>query len=106
MRRWPRRFVLLAVILTASGCSELTVFQQPLASDQPARPQPTDPTLVLGGADQPDDWTAHRNDSVTGNQRRMYYGPSGKMYFEDGSAVPFDSVRKQLQDLRAEERIR
>jgi hypothetical protein len=106
MRRCTRQFTLIAVILTAAGCSELKVFQQPLASDPPPRAQTTDPSLVLGGTGQQDDWTARRNDNISGNQRQVYYGPSGKMYYEDGSAVPFDSVRKQLQDRRAEDRIR
>jgi hypothetical protein len=106
MRRWTRRSVLLAVILTVAGCAQSGIFQQPLATDRPARPQSTDASLVLGGADQANDWTARRNDGTDRTERQLYFGPNGRLYYDDGSAVQFDSVKKQLQDLRAEERIR
>ncbi|MHC4143067.1 MAG: hypothetical protein ACYSUF_14800 [Planctomycetota bacterium] len=105
MRRWTRRLVLLAVILTAAGCAQSRVFQQPLATDQRVRTQSTDASLVLGGAGQENDWTARRNDGADPSERQLYYGPDGRLYYDDGSAVQFDSVKKQLQDLRAEERI-
>ena len=107
MRRWTKRSVLPAVILTAAGCAQFGIFQQPLATNQQVRPQSTDASLVLGGADQEaDDWTAHRNDDANGPERQLYYGPSGKLYYDDGSPVQFDSVKQQLRDLRAEESIR
>jgi hypothetical protein len=101
-----RRSLLLAVTLSAAGCSWPGVFQQPLATDQRVRPQTTDQALVLGGAGQADDWTAHRNDGANRRERQLYYGPSGRLYYDDGSPLKFDSVKKQLRDLRAEERIR
>ena len=106
MRRWTRRSVLLAVIPTVAGCSGAGVFQQPLARDQQVRPQSTDASLVLGGVGRANDWTASRNDGADATERQLYYGPSGRLYYDDGTAVQFDSVKKQLQDLRAEERIR
>ena len=105
MRRWMRRSVFLAVILTASGCAQSGTFQQPLATDQRVRTQSTDSSLVLGGVGQENDWTARRNDGADPSERQLYYGPNGRLYYDDGSAVQFDSVKKQLQDLRAEERI-
>jgi hypothetical protein len=62
-------------------------------------------SLVLGGVGQENDWTARRNDGADPSERQLYYGPNGRLYYDDGSAVQFDSVKKQLQDLRAEERI-
>ncbi|MHC4319295.1 MAG: hypothetical protein ACYS1B_12230 [Planctomycetota bacterium] len=106
MRRWTRRSVLPAVILTAAGCAQYGIFQEPLATDQPVRPQSPDASLVLGGAGQADDWTARRNDGADGPERQLYYGPSGKLYYDDGSPLQFDSVKQQLRDLRAEENIR
>ncbi|MHC4979086.1 MAG: hypothetical protein ACYTGT_08700 [Planctomycetota bacterium] len=105
MRRWTRRSILPGVILSAAGCAQSGIFQQPLATDQRVRPQSTDSSLVLGGVGQENDWTAHRNDDAGDRQRQLYYGPSGRLYYDDGSPVQFDSVKKQLQDLRAEERI-
>ena len=106
MRRWANRSVFLAVILTTAGCIRSGVHQQPLLTDQRVRPQSTDSSLVLGGLGQEDNWTAHRNDGADRRQRQLYYGPSGKLYYDDGTPAQFDSVRKQLQDLRAQDRIR
>ena len=106
MRRWTRRSALLGVILTATGCAQSGIFQPPLAKDQQVRPQSTDASLVFGGAGQENDWTARRNDGADETQRKLYYGPSGRLYYDDGTPVKFDSVKKQLQDLRTETRIR
>ncbi|MHC5007092.1 MAG: hypothetical protein ACYTGF_07015 [Planctomycetota bacterium] len=105
MQRWTKRTILLAVTLMAAGCARSGIFQQPLATDQQVRTQSTDPSLVLGGVGQENDWTARRNDGADRTERQLYYGPNGRLYYDDGSAVQFDSVKKQLQDLRAEERI-
>ena len=63
-------------------------------------------TLVLGGTGTQVDWTAHRNDGAGDTQRQLYFGPSGTLYYEDGSPVKSKTVRQQLRDLQAEERIR
>ena len=99
----------LAVILAAAGCSQLAVKQQPLMSDQRLPAAPTGSSLVFGEVDPPDDdWIATRNDKGLGvrQQQSVYYGPGGRLYYPDGTPVEFKGVRKQLQDLRAEERIR
>jgi hypothetical protein len=101
-----RQSVLPAVILIASGCSSSTVNQAPLASDLRAPRRSADPALVLGGTGQADDWTASRNDPSINNQRSLYYGPKGQLYYDDGSPVKFKSLRRQLQDFQAEERTR
>jgi hypothetical protein len=107
MRRRTRQAVLLAVTLATAGCAQHGIFQQPLATDRQPRPQSTtDASLVLGGPGQEDDWTARRNDGADRAERQLYYGPNGRLYYDDGTAVQFDSVKRQLQDLRAEERIR
>ena len=101
-----RHSVLPGMILIAAGCAQSTVNQAPLASDQRAPRPSADASLVLGGAGQANDWTASRNDSTINNERQLYYGPQGNLYYDDGSRVPFTSLRRQLQDFRAEERIR
>jgi hypothetical protein len=106
MRRWAKRSVFLAVILTTAGCTGSGIHQQPLLTDQQVRPRSTDASLVLGGVGQADNWTARRNDGADRRHRQLYYGPSGRLYYDDGSPVKFDSVLKQLRNLRAEERIR
>jgi hypothetical protein len=105
MRCWTRRSVLSAVILIATGCGQSTVNQAPLASDLSAPRRPADASLVLGGPAPADDWTTNRNDATINNERRLYYGPGGHLYYDDGSRVPFKSLRHQLQDFRAVERI-
>jgi hypothetical protein len=106
MRCWIGRSVLPALLLIASGCGQETINQAPLASDQRVPRRSADASLVLGGAGPSNDWTASRNDPTLNNERRLYYGPEGNLYYDDGSQVPFTSLRRQLQDFRAEERIR
>jgi hypothetical protein len=42
---------------------------------------------------------------ATGQPTQLYRGPGGQLHYQDGSKVQFDSVTRQLQDLRTEERI-
>ena len=99
----------LWVILAAVGCASLGINQLPLFSDsdQPPPPSATERSLVFGprGATE-EGWIATRNDKTTGIPQAIYQGPDGKLYYQDGTPVPFKSVRQQLQDLRSEERIR
>ncbi len=97
----------LCVILAAAGCASLGINQQPLYSDQPPSSEAIERSLVFGppGATE-EGWIATRNDRTTGVPEAIYQGPDGKLYFQDGTPVPFKSVRHQLQDLSAEERIR
>jgi hypothetical protein len=106
MRCRTGRSVLPAVILIATGCSQSTVNQAPLASDRRVGRPSADASLVLGGTGPQDDWATSRNDATINNERQVYYGPEGHLYYDDGSRVPFKSLRRQLQDFRAEERIR
>ncbi len=72
--------------------------QQPLASHEPHH------SLVLGRRGLNDDAIAGRRD-VAGHPTQLYRGPGGQLFYQDGSPVQFDSVRKQLQDLRSEQQI-
>jgi hypothetical protein len=94
MRSWS----LSAVVLIAAGCSQSTGVQQStLGAHEPH------PSLVLGHRDAIDDMEGRKDPA--GKPAQVYHGPGGKLYYQDGSAVPFDSVTKQLRDLRTEERI-
>ena len=87
-----------AVAMVAAGCSPSAgVKQSTLAAHEPH------PSLVLGHRDAGDD--LHGRNDPSGSPPQVYYGPGGKLYYHDGTPVPFDSVMKQLQDLRTEERI-
>ncbi len=103
MRRCLGCWSLVAVTLTAAGCSGGSggsgVYQQPLGS------RATHPSLVLGqhGAGE-ESWVTSRRDEM-GRPIRLYRGPGGRLYYKDGSPVDFDTVKKQLQDLQSEQRI-
>ena len=75
------------------------VTQQPLASHEPH------PSLVLGQGGLNNDAAIAGRKDVAGHPTQLYRGPGGQLLYKDGSKVQFDSVRKQLQDLRSEERI-
>ncbi len=92
------RPTILLVVLLAAGCST-SVQQEPLYSTEDSRP------LVLTGDYTGQDWYSKRNDIGRTDGRQLYYGPGGTLRYEDGSPVEFKSVKKQLQDLRTEERI-
>jgi len=84
--------------MIAAGCSQSTgVTQSTLGAHEPH------PSLVLGHRDVSDDLQGRKDPS--GKPAQIYHGPGGKLYYQDGSPVPFDSVKQQLQDLRTEERI-
>ena len=92
---------LAAVTLVAAACCGCSggwgTTQQPLSSHEPHH------SLVLGQLHS-DAGIAGRKDAV-GQPTQLYRGPGGQLLYQDGSPVQFDSVRKQLQDLRTEERI-
>ncbi len=93
----------LAVTLVAAVCSGCSggggVAQRPLSSDEPHR------SLVLGQRGLNNDAAIAGRKDAAGHPTQLYRGPGGKLLYQDGSPVQFDSVRKQLQDLRSEERI-
>ncbi len=75
------------------------VTQQPLSSHEPHH------SLVLGQNGLSGDATLTGRKDATGHPTQLYRGPGGQLHYQDGSKVKFDSVVKQLQDLRTEERI-
>ncbi len=84
--------------MIAAGCSQSSgVTQSTLGAHEPH------PSLVLGHRDAGED--LNRRKDPQGKPAQIYHGPGGKLYYQDGSPVPFDSVKQQLQDLRSEERI-
>ena len=83
--------------MIAAGCSSSTGVQQ-----STLRAHEPHPSLVLGHREAADDLQGRKDPS--GKPAQLYRGPGGKLYYQDGSAVPFDSVKQQLQDLRTEER--
>ncbi len=94
---------LAAVTLLAAACSGCSggggVTQQPLSSYGPHD------ALVLGQRGLNNDAAiASRKDAV-GQPTRLYRGAGGRLFYQDGSPVQFESVRKQLQDLRSENQI-
>ena len=100
---------LLCVFFAAAGCESLGINQQPLYSDQPPPPPSagTERSLVFGPEGVTEEgWIATRNDRTTGIPQAVYQGPDGKLYYQDGTPVPFKSVRQQLQELSSEQRIR
>ena len=100
---------ILVLALVASGCSGAGNVQQgSLATHQRARSDATSRSLVLSGAAAGDEegWLAARNDVVTRTPSKVYVGPGGRMFYADGTPVPFEGVRKQLENLRAENSIR
>ncbi len=102
MRRATTTWPYLSLIVAAAGCSTSPVQQQPLYAAPSGGPGDT---LVLGGwSGTEEDWIAARNDQGR-TPMQLYTGPSGKLYYKDGSPVEFHSVRRQLEDLRAQERI-
>ena len=107
VRRLIRSSSLVVLLAGVPACSDYS--QQPLLTDQHVPPVPGHRPLVLSDMSGHNGEDATRNDEnigVRGAGRNTHYGPGGKLYYEDGSPVQFDSVRKQLQDLRAEEQIR
>ncbi len=87
-----------------AGCS--TGGQGELYSAGPARsPEAPDHALVFAPAQ--DSGLAARNDALAGIRpgQTLYYGPGGRLYYADGTPVHFQGVKRQLQDLRSEERI-
>ena len=102
MRRCSGCWSLCAVTLIGAGCSGAAgsrVYQQPLGSSA------THPSLVLGQNGQGEDnWVTGRRDE-NGEPIPLYRGPGGRLYYQDGSPIDFDSVKKQLQDLQTEQRI-
>ncbi len=88
------------VTVACAGCSGGGgVTQQPLSSHEPHR------SLVLGQRGLNNDAAIAGRKDATGQPTQLYRGPGGQLLYQDGSPVQFDSVRKQLQDLRSEERI-
>ena len=97
---------LAAVTLLAVACSGGAgcsggggVTQQPLSSHEPHH------SLVLGQRGLNDDAAIAGRKDAAGHPTQLYRGPGGQLHYQDGSKVQFDSVRKQLQDLRSEQRI-
>lgn len=101
--------MLSAACLVATGCTAPAVNQQPLMSDGGAPLDAPRRSLVLSDQALAEGaWITGRNDAAAGLKRRppeLYYGPGGQLYYSDGTAVQFKGVKKQLEDLRAEERI-
>ncbi len=91
---------LIAVLCT--GCSNGVVTQRPLASDTTHQPHHA---LVLGQQGVSNDASIAGRKDVVGQQTQLYRGPGGQLLYKDGSKVQFDSVKKQLQDLRSEQSI-
>ncbi len=88
------------VLAACTGCAGGgDTVQRPLPSHGPHH------AMVLGhhGATA-DPALAGRNDA-SGQPTQLYRGPGGQLHYKDGSQIQFDSVKKQLQDLRSEERI-
>lgn len=88
------------VCTVCTGCSGGGNFsQQPLPTHAPHQ------SLVLGHHGATNDPAIAGRKDATGQPTHLYRGPNGQLHYQDGSQVQFDSVKKQLQDLRSEENI-
>lgn len=103
------RCLAAVAVLAATGCSQTAINQQPLMRDRPAGPGPAaGESLIFADLNAGDGAVEGRRDRDL-NVRdgpQYYFGPGGRLYYPDGTPVPFESVKKQLQDLRTEQRIR
>ena len=57
------------------------------------------------GHQGPHDASIDGRKDVQGQPTQLYRGPGGQLLYKDGSQVQFDSVKRQLQDLRTEQNI-
>lgn len=96
-------------LIVLPGCSWIGVNQAPLASDGFTGPPPGRSLVVGPGLRGGADGLQGRNDDTLGvrpSGLSLYYGKNGELLYPDGTPVPFKGVTRQLQDLRAQERIR
>jgi hypothetical protein len=92
--------VVTLVAVACSGCAGGGgVTQEPLSTHEPHH------SLVLGQNGLNGDAAIVGRKDATGQPTQLYRGPGGQLHYQDGSKVQFDSVTRQLQDLRTEERI-
>lgn len=88
------------LIAACAGCAgDDIVAQRPLPTHEPHH------ALVLGRPGANGDPAIDGRKDGDGQPTQLYRGPGGQLHYQDGTQIQFDSVKKQLQDLRSEERI-